>query len=150
MAFVRIHDIQGARHVSPLVDQEVAAVERVVTQLSARAFYLQDLLPNDDDATSERIRVSSDAVVGVEDVVLVSEIVREVRPRCASYSATSEAFANLTTTEIAATDVTVVGRASALPLARFDSGPGERSPPSELIEVDGAGGVEAGQVPFDP
>src|SRR5262245_38769362 len=147
---LRIHDIQGRGHRSPFVDREVVAVEGVVTQTRAHAVYLQDVEPDGDDATSEGVRVGSDASVTPGDVVQVSGVVREVRPGCASCSAGDEAFANLTTTEIAASDVVPLGRAVGLPPAtRLGTGPGERRPPADVIE-DGVGDVETDGGPLEP
>jgi endonuclease/exonuclease/phosphatase family metal-dependent hydrolase len=147
---LRIHDIQGRGHRSPLVDREVAAVEGVVTQTGAHVFYMQDLVPDDDEATSEGIRVSSDARISIGDLVQVSGVVREARPGCTSCAATDEAFANLTTTQIVASEVAPIGHAVELPATtRLGDGPGERRPPSETIE-EGVGDVEADGVPFEP
>ena len=97
-----------------------------MTALAPHAFYAQDAAPDDDDATSDGIRVSSDVVVAVGDVVRVAGTVREVRPGCAACAPTSEAFANLTVTQIEATDVAIVGHAPNLPSAvRIGSGAGE-------------------------
>src|SRR6267142_382403 len=106
-----IHDLQGAGHLAPFVDREVIDVEGVVTQLSQHGFYMQDPAPDDDDATSEGIRVSWQGTVAVGDLVRVAGTVREVRPGCSACSAASEAFANLSITEMAARDVAVVGSA---------------------------------------
>src|SRR5882672_10298738 len=51
--FLRIHDIQGAAHVSPMAGQEVSDVEGLVTEFAAGGFYLQGEVPDGDDATSE-------------------------------------------------------------------------------------------------
>lgn len=148
---IRIHDIQAAAHRSPLVDRDVTGVEGVVTQLGAGAFYLQDPLPDGDDATSEGIRVSSGAPVAVGDWVAVDGTVREVRPGCASCVASSEAFSNLSTTEIAASSVVVMGHGVALPApVRVGGAAGARRPPSEIIEDDARGDVELAVGIFDP
>jgi uncharacterized protein len=147
----RIHDIQGAAHVSPFVGKEVRDVEGVVTQPGAWGFYMQDLSPDDDEATSEGIRVSSDVVLVAGDLVRVTGLVREVRPGCLACSAASDAYANLTTTEIEASSVVLDGRALGLPEPiSLGSKPGERRPPSEIVDDDAAGDVESGASAFDP
>jgi predicted extracellular nuclease len=147
---VRIHDVQGAGHRSPLVDQ-VVEVEGVVTHVAAHAFYMQDAVSDADDATSEGVRVSFEEKVTAGDLVRVSGVVREVRPGCSSCAPTSEAFANLTVTEIGATEVLVLGHADDLPApVRIGEGAGERRPPGERVAGEGAGDVEAGAFTFDP
>ena len=137
---LRIHDIQGRGHVSAFVGQDVSDVEGVVTQLGADGFYMQDTVADDDAATSEGIRVSWAEAVVIGDVVRVSGTILEVRPGCAACSSASDAFNNLTTTEIGATLVAIVDRAVPLPDAvRLGSRLGERRPPSEIVEDDAVG-----------
>jgi uncharacterized protein len=55
---LRIHDIQGAGHNSPVADKAVEGVEGIVTKVvDDRNFYLQDLEPDNDSNTSEGILV---------------------------------------------------------------------------------------------
>jgi 2',3'-cyclic-nucleotide 2'-phosphodiesterase (5'-nucleotidase family)/predicted extracellular nuclease/putative cell wall-binding protein len=55
---LRIHDIQGAGHVSPYQSQNVKAVEGVVTHVvDASNFYMQDASPDDNANTSEAVLV---------------------------------------------------------------------------------------------
>ncbi|MFD2569251.1 putative Ig domain-containing protein [Spirosoma soli] len=79
---VRIHDIQGASHVSPLATQTVTNVPGVVTTLAPNGFYMEDTTPDADPATSEGIFVftSSAPSVAVGTAVLVSGTVAEFRP----------------------------------------------------------------------
>ncbi|GLB61868.1 DUF6359 domain-containing protein [Cytobacillus sp. NCCP-133] len=55
---LRIHDIQGAGHYSDYANQYAADVEGIVTKAAdANNFYMQDLQPDQDPATSEGILV---------------------------------------------------------------------------------------------
>jgi uncharacterized protein len=90
----RIHDIQGAGHISPLYDLEnpsnraVRDVPGVITGIRDTGFYMQDPEPDASDATSEGIFVfTGNNNVGnildgrvVGDSVLVTGTVTEFRP----------------------------------------------------------------------
>jgi uncharacterized protein len=136
----RIHDIQGAAHVSPLSGQAVTSVPGVVTAVSDNGFWFQDPQPDDNPATSEGLFVftSSAPSVAVADSVLVSGTVAEFRPG-------SDAT-NLSVTEIDRPHVTVVGTGATLPTPVV-VGPGGRVAPP-LPRTDDPGDVETG--PFDP
>jgi predicted extracellular nuclease len=77
----RIHTIQGASHLAPYNGQSVANVQGVVTALRSNGFYMQDPLPDADDATSEAIFVftSSAPAVSPGQLVAVSGQVTEFR-----------------------------------------------------------------------
>ena len=90
-AAVRIRDIQGAAHLSPLNGTVVAHVPGVVTAKRSNGFHLQDPSPDANDATSEGIFVFTGAAptvtaignggaVNVGDVLTVSGTVTEFRP----------------------------------------------------------------------
>src|SRR5262249_47969402 len=140
----RIHDIQGASHTSPLVNQAVTSVPGIVTALRTNGFYFQDPEPDTNIATSEGIFVftSSRPTVTVGDSVLVSGTVQEFRPGGAS--------TNLTTTELASSPtVNVLSHSNPLPPPTTLGQPG-RVPPNMVIEDDAASGnVETSGV-FDP
>src|SRR5262249_19039670 len=76
-------DLQGATHHSHLEGQFVSGVPGVVTAIVPAGFYLQDPLPDEDEATSEGILVTSAFAprgmpqVLVGDAVLVDGIVEE-------------------------------------------------------------------------
>jgi predicted extracellular nuclease len=58
IAGLRIHDIQGASHQSPVEGKVVEGVEGIVTKVvDGSNFYMQDLQPDADDKTSEGILV---------------------------------------------------------------------------------------------
>ncbi len=79
---VRIHDIQGRTHLSPLNGRQVSGVPGIVTALRPGGFYMEDWQPDADAATSEGIYVATSAApsVHVGDVVRVSGRVEEYRP----------------------------------------------------------------------
>ena len=144
---VRIHDIQGAGHISPYRGQAVAGVEGIVTWERSSSFYMQDPTPDADEATSEGILVFGSgvgALVNVGDRVRVGGGVVEFRP------GGSGGLANLTTTEITspALSVSVLSSGNPLP-APTVLGAGGRIAPSEVIEDDAAGNVEDSGT-FDP
>jgi predicted extracellular nuclease len=136
-AQVRIHDIQGAAHVSPLATTRVADVPGVVTAVFANRFFLQDPQPDADPATSEALVVFTGSPPGVVvgDAVTVSGTVQEFRPGGAGGTA------NLPTTEIGSPAVVVHGAGNPLPAATL-VGPGGRVPPATVIEDDAKGSVE--------
>ena len=140
----RIHDIQGAAHISPKNGQPVGAVPGIVTAKSGTEFWLQDPSPDADPATSEGIAVytASAPSVAVGDSVTVSGTVTEFRPGGTSGTG------NLTTTEITSPTVTVVSHGNPLPPATL-VGPGGRVPPASVIEDDATGDVENSGI-FDP
>jgi predicted extracellular nuclease len=121
--------------------------------VGATGFYLQDPMPDDDDATSEGIFVYTGTApaAAVGDSVLVAGTVDEFRPSCASCASTSSAYANLTTTEIKVPTITVVSSGNALPPA-IVIGPstGERHAPTTIIDDDTTGNVETDSKSFDP
>jgi predicted extracellular nuclease len=132
----RIHDIQGAAHLSPLAGQRVMDVTGVVTAVASTRFFLQDPAPDADPETSEAIVVFTNAAptVAVGDAVTVAGSVAEFRPGGATGT-------NLTTTEIDSPTVIVGSHGNALPAATL-VGPGGRIPPASVIDDDATGSVE--------
>jgi predicted extracellular nuclease len=132
----KIHDIQGAAHLSPLAGKLVGNVTGVVTAKSGNGFWFQDPQPDDNPATSEGVFVftSSAPIVAVGDAVTVEGTVAEFRP------GGSGGTDNLTTTELTNPKVTVTGTAP-VPAATI-VGPGGRVPPSTVIDDDSTGDVE--------
>ena len=143
-ASVRIHDIQGASHLSPLNGQSVGSVPGIVTGVRSNGFYFQDPLPDADPATSEGVFVftSSAPTVVVGDSVLVSGTVSEFRP------GGTDGLGNLTTTEIVGPVVSRLSSGNALP-APVVLGAGGRAVPTTVIDNDAAGSVETSGS-FDP
>ncbi|HEY1365679.1 MAG TPA: lamin tail domain-containing protein [Gaiellaceae bacterium] len=133
---VRIHEIQGAGHVSPLANRTVSRVPGIVTQKVSNGFFLQDPDPDSDPNTSEGIFVFgsiSAGQVAVGDSVLVNGRVQEFHG----------AATDLGNTEIASPSVTIVSHGNALPA------PVVLSPPTQVIEDDATGNVETTGT-FDP
>jgi predicted extracellular nuclease len=133
---LRIHDIQGAAHVSPHSGEQVAAVPGIVTAVNATGFWFQDPTPDASAATSEGLHVFTNAAptVAVGDSVTVTGKVAEFRPGGA-------ASANLATTEIDNPQVTLVASGQPLPAATL-VGTGGRTPPPAKIGDDATGSVE--------
>jgi uncharacterized protein len=133
----RIHDIQGAAHISPKNGQAVTGVPGIVTATEGTLFFMQDPSPDSAPSTSEGIQVFTGSAPGVAvgDSVTVSGTVQEFRP------GGSGGATNLTTTEIAAPTVTVVSHGNALPAATV-VGSGGRVPPAAVIDDDATGDVE--------
>src|SRR5262249_39278915 len=126
---VRIHDIQGASHTSPLAGRRVSSVPGIVTGLRDNGFYFQDPDPDSHTATSEGMFVftNSRPTVVVGDSVLVSGGVQEFRP------GGSSGTTNLTTTELSSSPtVTIVSHGNPLPAATV-IGEGGRMPPTTVI-----------------
>ncbi|HKQ69633.1 MAG TPA: endonuclease/exonuclease/phosphatase family protein [Polyangiaceae bacterium] len=149
-ASLRIRDLQGRAHLSPWVGAEVQGIEGVVTAVVAPGFYLEDSDPDLDPATSEGIRVVGAAGVKTGDRVRVAGVVREARPGCPACAPSDDAYANLTTTEIASTRVEITEHGAALPRPVV-VGPiaGERAPPRTIgggAPID----VESAAAPLDP
>jgi predicted extracellular nuclease len=140
----RIHEIQGAAHLSPLVGERVADVPGIVTVKRSNGFWMQDPNPDADDATSEGIFVFGSAgadAVEVGDLVAVDGTVEEFRP------GGTGGVDNLTTTELVQPAVTV--ESSGNSIAPTVVGASGRMPPTEIIEDDASGDVETSGE-FDP
>jgi predicted extracellular nuclease len=144
---VRISDIQGAAHVSPLVGQDVTDVPGIVTAVDSNGFYLQDPNPDDNDATSEGIFVftGNSPTVQVGDAVQVSGTVSEFQPG-------GESTRNLSITQISGDiSVEVLSSGNPLPTATIIGAEG-RTPPTEIINNDATAPTPEGlnNSPFDP
>ena len=136
-----IHAIQGAAHVSPLVEQNVVTTG-IVTAVRPNGFFLQDPSPDADPATSEAIFVfggAAAAAVAVGEAVQVGGRVSEFRADTVG----------LTTTELGSPlTISVLSSGNPLPASTL-VGPGGRVPPGEVIEDDATGNVETSGT-FDP
>jgi len=141
---LRIHDIQGASHISPQNGNTLYHVPGIVTALRSNGFYMQDSAPDSSDATSEGIFVftSSAPTAIVGDAVTVNGAVSEFRP------GGTGGTANLTTTELEGASAVVSAHGQPLP-APIVIGTGGRVPPSTVIEDDATGDVETSGV-YDP
>ncbi|MBD2525077.1 SdiA-regulated domain-containing protein [Nostoc sp. FACHB-133] len=140
---IRIHDIQGAGHISPLRGQNVSNVAGIVTATASNGFYLQDPNPDNDVRTSEGIFVFTSSVptVSVGDSILVSGTVTEFHP--------GNNANNLTVTQITSPTIVTVSTGNALPNATI-LGNGGRTIPTTVIDNDTSGNIETGTTTFDP
>jgi predicted extracellular nuclease len=141
---LRIRDIQGTAHLSPLAGQTVDNVPGLVTVLRSNGFYFQDPAPDADPATSEGIFVFTQVppTVSVGDSLLVSGTVIEFRP--------GNDNENLTLTEIVSPRIVQIASGQALP-APVVMGRGGRIIPHQTISNDAAAGnVENPGTVFDP
>ncbi|NJM24064.1 MAG: hypothetical protein HC907_38615 [Richelia sp. SM1_7_0] len=126
---VKIYDIQGAAHTSPLVGQSVTTTG-IVTAIDTNGFYLQDSTGDGNNATSDAIFVftNSAPTVAVGDAVEVTGTVSEFTPGGASTR-------NLSTTQIISPSITIQSSGNQLPTATI-IGAGGRIPPTENIDDD--------------
>jgi predicted extracellular nuclease len=140
--FKAIHEIQGATHTSPFISQMVST-SGIVTAKRANGFYIQDPVPDSDEATSEGLFIftSSAPTVSVGDAVNVSGTVQEFR-------AGGPSSANLTNTELSLPIISVTSSGNSLP-PPIIIGISGRIPPSMVIEDDSSPDVETSNV-FDP
>jgi uncharacterized protein len=130
---IRIYDIQGAAHTSPLLGQSVSNVPGIVTAVDSNGFYLQDPTGDGDIATSDGIFVftSSRPTVSVGDSILVSGTVSEFTPGGASTG-------NLSVTQISGNPtINILSSGNSLPSAVILGAEG-RTPPTQVIDNDQA------------
>jgi predicted extracellular nuclease len=140
---LRIHDIQGAAHLSPHDGDFVAAVPGVVTAVTTNGYWIQDPQPDGDERTSEGVFVftNSAPTATVNQSLLVSGQVDEFRPGGANGN-------NLTITEIVGPSAVQVGTGSVSPTV---IGFGGRFAPISVIDNDAVGGsAENPGTLFDP
>ncbi|CCH52646.1 hypothetical protein BN8_01660 [Fibrisoma limi BUZ 3] len=144
---IRIHDIQGAGHVSTLNGQQVIGVPGIVTVLRNNGFYMEDPNLDGNDNTSEGIFVFTSSAPGrqVGESVTVSGTVNEFRP--------GNDAENLSTTQIISPTVTVLSSGNPLPaptVISASSGPGIRTIPNKVITNDFPQNGDVEQSVFDP
>ncbi len=136
--YLKIHQIQGATHISPYAGQAVTGIVGVVIAKDPKQFWIQSPVADADPATSEGLLVFTNALpaVSVGDLVVVSGTVKE-------YGFNNE----LRLTELATPTVTkTLATGCALPDAVV-VGQGGRVPPALVLCDDGS--VATGGV-FDP
>ncbi|EIJ80388.1 Endonuclease/exonuclease/phosphatase [Bacillus methanolicus PB1] len=131
---IRIHDIQGIGHTSPLDGKNVSDIEGIVTfVVDSDNLYMQDLQPDHDDKTSEGILVYKKSHgVNVGDVVKVSGQVKEY---------VLEGYAeklqtDLPVTEINASSGSITKVSSGQPLPAPIVIGKDRTLPTEIIDND--------------
>ncbi|MBY0596741.1 DUF6359 domain-containing protein [Bacillus bingmayongensis] len=132
---VRIHDIQGKSHISPYDGKKVRSVEGVVTALDKNGFYMQDVQPDEDPATSEGIYVyKKEANVNVGDLVQIDGEVEEYIG--AGYADRFDT--DLSITEIKASNIAVKASNQQLPEATVLGENGVKIP-DQIIDNDAFG-----------
>jgi predicted extracellular nuclease len=139
---LRIHDIQGAQHVSPYDDRLVSGVPGVVTALRSNGFYMQDQQPDADEQTSEGIFVFTSSTPAAN---IVAGALVHVSGRVSEFD--NFTATNLSITEITSPKVTVEGPGTEP--APTVIGEGGRIPPNRVIDNDSNGNVDTGTM-FDP
>jgi predicted extracellular nuclease len=144
---VRIRDIQGVGHVSPLLRRDVTDVPGIVTAVLSDGFFMQDAQPDNNDATSEGLFVFLNGTpnVAVGSSVLVSGRVGEFR------AGGQRGTNNLTLTQISSrnSNVRVVNTIAGESITPTVIGIGGRHIPDTIISDDTGGDVETNTF-FDP
>jgi predicted extracellular nuclease len=127
---LKIHDIQGKSHHSPLEGRRVLGLAGVVTLAADEGFYMQSLETDAEAATSEGIWVATDIKPSVipGDLVQVDGEVVEFFPGGENGSGLSITQIELLRVELTNSDVS-------FPEAQL-IGQGGRNPPTEIIEDD--------------
>ena len=130
---MRIHDIQGAAHESPLAGYYVKDVAGMVTAVDSRGFYIQDILSDCSNATSEGLYVFTEKqpTVKVGNYTLISGIVYEYRKD-----------EGLSLTEIKNPNIKDGSQNQSLPPAVI-IGSGGRIPPDTVVDDDSLGEFNA-------
>lgn len=140
-----ISAIQGITHRSPLEGKTIERVSGVVTAVDGEGFYLQSLVPDGDERTSEAIYIDLQAYVKVVpgDLVQVDQAkVREWNPAGLGEN-------SLTITTLVAKNVTVQSQNHPLP-GPVIIGQGGRMIPNQVIENDVKGYMGQSKLPIDP
>jgi predicted extracellular nuclease len=152
---LRIHDIQGASHVSPYRDRAVAGVPGVVTARRGNGYFVQDPQPDGDARTSEGIFVFTGSA---PDPALTPGTAVTLTGNVAEFRGGGASSANLATTELTSATATPAGTGT---IAATLVGRGGRVPPTTVVEDDvvdpggedpttNSGDVEQGDPLFDP
>ncbi|MCA0970955.1 endonuclease/exonuclease/phosphatase family protein [Halobacillus litoralis] len=142
------HDIQGESHFSPFEGETVGPVEGIVTHLLdkqyfPKGFYIHATDEDGNINTSEGVFVKTDETPEVGSVVEVTGLVEERKPSLPSYMSTEF---ELTTTQIAASDVTVTGTADLPDTTELGK---DRKQPIEFIDNDGLESFDAEEDAID-
>eukprot|EP00877_Chromochloris_zofingiensis_P013879 jgi/Chrzof1/8745/Cz03g22230.t1 len=140
---LRIRDIQGAAHISPVKDQTVSNVPGTVTARRNNGFYIQDPLPDNDVKTSEGIFVFTNSAPAANIVVGAGVL---VSGRVIEFAGAATA---LPLTEISGPTTIVLATNQPLP-APVIIGVGGRIPPNRVIEDDAGPNVETNPGVFEP
>jgi predicted extracellular nuclease len=127
---LQIHDIQGCNHTSAHIGKKVTEIQGIVTWKDDQGFYIQDIVPDNEDCSSEALYVFtnqySEVIPG--DLVSVSGEVNEFVPN-------SSQADQLTITEIKSSSVNILSGGNSLPDPVI-IGLNGRIPPDKIIEDD--------------
>lgn len=140
-----INVIQGFTHRSPLEGETIERISGVVTAVEGEGFYLQSLLPDNDERTSEAIYVDLQAYVKVGR----GDLVQVVDGRVREWNPAGLGENSLTITTLVAKNVTVLGQNQALP-SPVVIGQGGRTIPNQVIENDVNGYTGQSKQSIDP
>ncbi|HIK06262.1 MAG TPA: hypothetical protein IGS40_16355 [Trichormus sp. M33_DOE_039] len=156
---IRIHDIQGAAHISPLLASAndrvgVINVPGIVTAIASNGFYLQDPSPDNDVSTSEGIFVFTGTnsplrtARTIGEAILVSGTVSEFRPGNDQENLTITQIINDSSVQILAVTPWTTAPTTTINPTVISS---DRTPPTAVINDDFTtpGNVETGG-DFDP
>ena len=127
---VNIYDIQGAGHVSAF-EGETVTTTGIVTAVAFNGFYVQDLTGDGDNNTSDAIFIFTDSApnVSIGDEVKITGIVSEFIPG-------GEDTGNLSVTQIATPEVSVLSSGNALPPSVIIGNSGRIAPNQVVISPD--------------
>lgn len=141
----RIHAIQGSAHRSPLEGETVQCVTGIVTAVSGQGFFLQDLVEDDDERTSEALFVAYDTGQNIhkgDRVFIKMAKVQEFKPSLNQSN-------SLTITRLADVSLEVIDKGNPLPVPTV-LGEDGRAIPNRVIENDVVGYVGSDGGLFDP
>ncbi len=142
----RIHAIQGVGHRSPYEGDQVSCVTGIVTAVTGHGFYLQDLVADGDDRSSEALFVaysSGNLIKRGDRVFIETATVQEHNPSInQSNSLTITRLINLSKVQIVSSqnllpEPVVIGEAG-------------RNIPNQIIENDVVGYIGKDKGLFDP
>ena len=142
---LKISQIQGAQHRSPLDGKTVENVLGVVTALKGTGFYMQDPEPDGDPKTSEGIFV----VMRSYKRLAVGDLVRVEKGKVTEVNPAGVGANSLTSTVLEATQLSVQANKQVLP-EPVVLGKGGRAIPNQIIEDDVRGYMGQNRGLFDP
>jgi len=142
----RIHAIQGVGHRSPYENDKVSCVTGIVTAVTGHGFYLQDLIDDGDDRSSEALFVSytsGDSIKRGDRVLIETATVQEFNP------SVNQSNSLTITRLINSSHVQMISSQNTLPkpVVLGDAG---RFIPNQIIENDVVGYIGKDNGLFDP
>ena len=133
---IKISDIQGESHTSPFLGQKVADIQGVITALDGKyGFYMQDMNPDNNDATSDAIYVDAyNHGLSVGTLVSVSGTVGEEFGYTTNPN--TDKSVQLTNTEIKSSNVKVLETGKEIPEAITIGTDGRMPSVKDIIDND--------------